>query len=203
MPITEFALLRLKEQEPSAKTKSSLRDVVKQQSAWSKHPVNFLRQIEDSGLVYLLGGWASVAEHFGDWITSAPNQRLLAELKDAIDIEWLFHLDIDPSARNIPLDAPVLGITRYFVEASRKDEFESIFQAGAPHLGEYTAPYSYAGGWRIDKDGEDEEFVLFSGWNKVEDHFGFAESDAFKEFGKIKSAIKGAEIKHAHLEKWG
>lgn len=97
MPITEFALLRLKEQEPSAQTKSSLRDVVKQQSAWSKYPVHFLRQIEDSGLVYLLGGWASVAEHFGDWITSEPNQRLLAELKDAIDIEWLFHLEIDAS----------------------------------------------------------------------------------------------------------
>jgi hypothetical protein len=44
--------------------------------------------------------------------------------------------------------------------------------------------------------------VLFSGWNKVEDHFGFAESDAFKEFGKIRGAIKGADIKHVHLEKW-
>lgn len=111
------------------------------------------------------------------------------------------HLE-QPSARSIPLNAPVLGISRYFVEAGKKDEFESIFKAGASHLGEYTAPYSYAGGWRIDKEGEDEEFVLFSGWNKVEDHFGFAESDAFKEFGKIKGAIKGAEIKHVHLEKW-
>lgn len=88
------------------------------------------------------------------------------------------------------------------MEAGRKAEFESIFKAGAPHLGEYTAPYSYAGGWRIDKDGEDEEFVLFSGWNKVEEHIGFAESDAFQEFEKIKSFIKGAEIKHVHLEKW-
>lgn len=95
MPVTEFALFRLKEQGPSAKTKSSFRDVIKEQSAWSNYPVNFLRQEEDSALVYLLGGWASVAEHFGDWITSEPNQRLLAELKDAIDIEWLFHLDID------------------------------------------------------------------------------------------------------------
>jgi hypothetical protein len=95
MPITEFALLRLKEPEPSATTKSNLRDVIKEQSTWSKHPVNFVHQIEDSGLVYLLGGWESVAEHFGDWITSEPNQRLLAQLKNAIDIEWLFHLDID------------------------------------------------------------------------------------------------------------
>ncbi|GLI76353.1 hypothetical protein PoHVEF18_004625 [Penicillium ochrochloron] len=202
MPITEFALLRLKEEEPSATTKSNLRDVIKEQSAWSKHPVNFVRQIEDPGLVYLLGGWASVAEHFGDWITSEPNQRLLAQLKDSIGIEWLFHLDIDPSMHSIPLNAPVLGISRYFVEASKKDEFDSIFKAGARHLGEYTAPYSYAGGWRIDKEGGDEEFVLFSGWNKVKDYSGFADSDAFEEFGKIEGAIKGAEIRYVHLEKW-
>lgn len=44
--------------------------------------------------------------------------------------------------------------------------------------------------------------MLFSGWDNVEDHYGFPESDAFKEFRKIKGAIKGAEIKHVHLEKW-
>jgi hypothetical protein len=44
--------------------------------------------------------------------------------------------------------------------------------------------------------------VLFSGWNKVKDHFGFAESEGFKEFGKIKDLIKGAEIKHVRVEKW-
>lgn len=88
------------------------------------------------------------------------------------------------------------------MEAGRKAEFDNLFKAAALHLGEYTAPYSYAGGWRIDKDGEDEEFVLFTGWNKVEEHFGFAESEAFEEFEKIKSLVKGAEIKHVHLEKW-
>ncbi|KAF3388579.1 hypothetical protein F1880_003840 [Penicillium rolfsii] len=202
MPVTEFALLRLKEREPSATTKSHLRDVIKEQSAWSKHPVYFVRQIEDPSLLYLLGGWASVAEHFGDWITSEPNQRLLAQLKDAIDIEWLFHLDIDPSAHSIPLHAPVLGIIRYIVEAKKKDDFDRIFKAGALHLGEHTAPYSCAGGWRIDKRGEDEEFVLFSGWNKVEDHVSFADSKALEDFGKIEGAIKEAEVKNVYLENW-
>ena len=83
-----------------------------------------------------------------------------------------------------------------------KAEFERIFKAGASRLGDYTAPYSYAGGWRIDKEGDDEEFVLFTGWNTVEDDFEFAESESFKEFGEIKGIIKGAEIKHVRLEKW-
>lgn len=98
MPVTEFALFHLKQTEQSPATKSSFQDVITEQSAWSKYPVHFLRQKEDPAYVYLLGGWASVAEHFGDWITSEPNQRLLAELKDKLSIEWLFHLDIDVCA---------------------------------------------------------------------------------------------------------
>lgn len=100
------------------------------------------------------------------------------------------------------MDAPIIAISRYFVTADNKDEFDVVFKNGAPHLGAYTAPFSYAGGRRIDKEGEDEEFVLFSGWNKVEDHFEFAESDAFNEFGRIKNLVKGAEIKHVRVEKW-
>lgn len=111
-------------------------------------------------------------------------------------------LTSQPSTSTIPLNAPVVSVSRYFVEQSKKAEFDRIFQSAAPGLGAYTAPLAYAGGWRIEKEGEDEEFVLFAGWNKVEDHFAFAESDAFKEFGKIKSILKEAEIKHGHLEKW-
>ncbi|KAJ5168586.1 uncharacterized protein N7482_004180 [Penicillium canariense] len=198
MPVTEVALLRLKEQEPSATVKSGLLDAAKEQSAWSKYSVHFLRQVEDPVFVYLLGGWDSVAEHLGDWITSEPNQRLLAQLKDDLDIEWVFHLDIHPSDPRIPLNAPILGISRYFVEPSKKAAFDSAFKAGVPHLGENTAPFTYGGGWRLDKAGEDEEFVLFSGWNNVEDHLGFAESDVFKAF----EGIKSAEIKHIRLVNW-
>jgi len=93
-------------------------------------------------------------------------------------------------------------VSRYFVEASNKDEFDAAFKAGVSYLGAYTAPFSYCGAWRIDKEGEDEEFVLFSGCNEVQDHFSFAESEGFKEFGKIKEFIKGADIKHVRLQKW-
>lgn len=109
---------------------------------------------------------------------------------------------MQPSTSSIPVDAPVIAVSRYFVEAAQKAEFDHAFKNGAPNLGAYTAPFTYSGGWRIDKEGDDEEFVLFSGWNKMKDHFGFAETEGFKEFAKIKSVIKGAEIKHVRLEKW-
>ena len=97
MPITELALLRSNLPEPSANTKSTLRQVQHTQGEYSKFPVNYLRQEEDSTCFYLLGGWDSVAEHLGDWISSAPNQELLGRLQGEGEVVWMFHLDIDVS----------------------------------------------------------------------------------------------------------
>ncbi|KAJ5611201.1 hypothetical protein N7510_007920 [Penicillium lagena] len=202
MAVTEIALLRFKSQAPSSAAKSGLRQAKEAQAEWSGYPVQFALQIEDPAFFYLLGGWKSVATHRGEWVPSEINQRLLGQLKDDIVVEWMFHLEIDPATSTIPLNAPVIAISRYFVEPSKKADFDRAFKAGSPYLGTHTAPFSYSGGWRIDKEGDNEEFVLFSGWNKVEDHFGFAETEGFKEFGKIKDAIKAAEIKHVCLEKW-
>ncbi|KAJ5093752.1 hypothetical protein N7456_009613 [Penicillium angulare] len=202
MPVTELALLRLKTQDPSPAVKTSFRQAGQAQSDYSKYPARFFRQTEDSSFIYILGGWESTAVHAGEWITSETNQKYLGQLKDDVDIEWMFHLNIDPSTSAIPLDAPVIAVSRYFVDASKKADFDAAFKNGAPYLGAHTAPFSYAGGWRIDKEGDDEEFVLFSGWNKPEDHYAFAETEGFKEFGKIKNSLKGAEIKHVRIEKW-
>ncbi|KAJ5190945.1 uncharacterized protein N7498_009930 [Penicillium cinerascens] len=203
MAVTEIALLRLKTQEASSSTKTLLQRAQKAQSEWSGYPVHFARQIEHSNYFYIFGGWKTIAEHNGEWIKSETNQKLLTELKDDVDVEWMFHVETDPSTSSIPLDAPVIAVSRYFVEAAQKAEFDNAFKNDAPNLGAHIAPFTYSGGWRIDKEGDDEEFVLFSGWNKTEDHFGFAETEGFKEFAKIKSIIKGAEIKQVRLEKWG
>ncbi|KAJ5959399.1 uncharacterized protein N7479_006549 [Penicillium vulpinum] len=204
MPVTELALLRRKAQVPSSSAKSTLLEAQKLQTEYSGHQVTYLRQIEDPESFYLLGGWESVEKHTrgGQWIQSETNQNLLAKVKDSLDISWMFHLDLDPSTSKIPLDAPIIAITRCFVEASKKDEFDAAFKVGLADLNAYTAPFTSCGGWRIDKEGEDEEFVLFSGWNKVQDHFDFAGSEASTEFKKIQALMKGAEGKHVQIEKW-
>lgn len=97
MAITEVALLRLKTQEASSSAKTLLRQAQKAQSEWSGYPVQFARQIEDSNYFYILGGWETIAEHNGEWIKSETNQKLLTELKDDVDVEWMFHVDIDVS----------------------------------------------------------------------------------------------------------
>ncbi|KAJ6008500.1 hypothetical protein N7540_012476 [Penicillium herquei] len=204
MPITELACLRLKATDPSSTKKDQLKQAQKAQSEYSGYPAQFFRQVEDPEICYIVGGWESMIVHTEKWITSETNQKNLGVLKDDVDVAWMFHLDIDPSTSPIPLDAPVIAVSRIFVEPAKKDDFDTVFKAGVPYLGAYTAPFSYSAGWRIDKEGEDEEFVLFSGWEKVEDHFGFADTEGFKEFSKFRELklLEGAELKHMRLEEW-
>lgn len=106
MPVTEIALLRSKVPEPTQSTKEGLRAAQHAQSKWANFPVHFVRQEEDATFFYLLAGWDSVAEHAGEWLTSTTNQELLGRLKDDIDIEWVFHLDVDVSFSHFLLSGP-------------------------------------------------------------------------------------------------
>lgn len=101
MAVTEIALLRLKTPEPTSSTRKILKQAQQAQSEWSGFPVQIACQLEDSSYIYILGGWESIAHHNGDWIKSETNQKLLAQLKDDVDVEWMFHVDIDVSEYQI------------------------------------------------------------------------------------------------------
>jgi len=44
---------------------------------------------------------------------------------------------------------------------------------------------------------EKEEWALFSGWDKVDNHMGFAQTEGFKEYGGIRDWVDGFDVKHA------
>ncbi|KAJ5769932.1 uncharacterized protein N7511_001983 [Penicillium nucicola] len=199
MPVTEIALLRLKTEGLLPSTKAGLLEAQQAQSEQSNHKVHLLRQVEDAACIYLLGGWESIEKHMNDWIPSATNQRLLQQLQGDLEVKWMFHLDLDPSTSQIPLDAPMLAISRYFVDSLNKEEFENILRAGGSNL-VVSTPFPCCGGWRIDRDGEDEEFVLFSGWKEVDDYFGIVDSEGLKGFREIEGLIKGVEVKQIRSE---
>lgn len=202
MAVTELALLRLKNGQgvdaaSNSAVYSKLREAMAAQASHANYPAYLFSQVEDSSYIYILGGWDSVAAHMEDWIRSRTNQEILGSLADAVEVVWLQHIDISPKTGKIPIDAPVVAIGRYFIPSSNKSGYEQTFSEAKHHLEEYVAPRSLVGGWRLDSTDEGkDEFVLFSGWTAVEDHFKFAESDGFKEFGRIKEFLEGAEIKH-------
>lgn len=223
MAVTELALFHLKSNKSldspeNERIKSKLLSAIKAQAAYASYPVYLFSQVEDPSYLYLLGGWDSVETHMKEWIPSAENQQLLSTLQDGVEVIWLQHIDIEPPSHaipklnnksgwpTIPLAAPVIAIGRHFLGTSKKDEFQNTFNANKHYLEAFTEPRSLGGGWRSDpelaEDGENgykEEFVLFSGWDTVADHFKFAESDGFIDFSKIRETLDGAEIKHVIL----
>jgi hypothetical protein len=108
MAVTELALLRLRS-DPSPSTKSTLLQAQKQQTEYSGYQVTFLRQTQEPTSFYLLGGWESVEKHTGkgEWISSDTNQKLLSQLKDDIDVKWMFHLDLEVSV-DFPFSSPLM-----------------------------------------------------------------------------------------------
>ncbi|KAJ5317006.1 hypothetical protein N7508_001514 [Penicillium antarcticum] len=199
MAVIEVALLHFKaEQDPSVT--EALIQAQKAQEEHSKHKVRFLRQIEDPSCFYLMAGWESLERHSTQ---SIHYQGHLVQLADRIEVDWMFHLDADPSTFAIPFDAPVIAIGRYFVEASKKEEFTSILKPIVSGLADTTKKsLSYCSAWRIDKGGEDEEFVFFSGWKDIADHIEFAKSEAAENIAKLSQLVKGVEVKHACVQKW-
>ncbi|KAF9891806.1 hypothetical protein FE257_003287 [Aspergillus nanangensis] len=223
MAITELALLHLKTHPELTPTiKSALESGASAQAKFSSHPVHLYTQLEDPSYIYLLGGWQSVSQHMTEWIPSQTNQAIMASLAAEIEVVWMFHIDIEPQSEETaavtnPLNAPVVAIARYFIPQSSRWEFDETFTEVENLLQRVTAPRLLRAGYRVDDDceigegeGEEEmmkkrkkkvasEFVMFTGWETVQDHLGFAQSDAFKEFGKTRQYMVGADIRHARL----
>ncbi|KAE8370810.1 hypothetical protein BDV27DRAFT_119078 [Aspergillus caelatus] len=216
-PVTELALFHLKSSTDRATIRRELSSVAKAQASYSKYPTYLFTQIENPSYIYLLGGWRSVSAHMDDWIPSSTNQSLLASLKEKLDLVYMVHIGIDPAelgmlrlpagrSGEVPIvDAPVIAIGRYFLKTGQKDAFLNKFEETKRHLQVYIAPRGLKGGVRVEPkdktdDGEEkEEFVLFSGWAEVQDHFRFAECDGFEEFSQIKEILEGVEIQHVAI----
>jgi len=197
MAVTELALLRLAPnltlQNPSLL--ANLRKALKTMASFSCRPFYYLHQVEDPSLIYILGQWESLEQHYNQFIPSKGNQELLEEMKDQISVEWLMHLDVP--VESVDLKAGCLSVGRHTVLTEKRDRFLKTFEEKRKYLDEYSTEGTAAGGWKLDKkEGESEEFVLFAPWKEVQQHMDFAKTDGFKEYGKIREFIEGFDVKH-------
>ncbi|GAQ03239.1 hypothetical protein ALT_0560 [Aspergillus lentulus] len=196
-PVTEIALLRLKSNPPSASFKALLLEGIKAQAEFSSYPVYLFTQVEDPSLIYLVGGWDSAQQHYDEWIPSATNQGIMAELSSEMELVGLSHVDGDAARQGELLaDAPVVAVGRYFMSAEKKEGFDRVFEGLQRHLEEVTKPLPIFKGWKVEKEEGKEEFVLFSGWAEVQQHSESARSEGVQEFSKIKEYTDSSEVKH-------
>ncbi|KAH7388643.1 hypothetical protein BKA66DRAFT_460423 [Pyrenochaeta sp. MPI-SDFR-AT-0127] len=169
----------------------------------------YMRQIEDPSYLYIIGEWESLDQHMNHFIPGDENQAVLASLKDEIVVDWLLH--IDASHDNLPVPKTIKekekchrgdlmwSIERHFVKAGQKDGFQQAFDDNSWHLQSFVTEGMIGGGWRVDQEDNEEEWVLLCPWQKVEQHSKFAELDGFARYDQIQQHLRGAEVKHAKL----
>ena len=207
MTVTEIALLHLSQGVTidDANVRSKLAHARGVMQEYTGRAFYYLQQVEDPSYIYIIGEWNSLDQHMKHFIPGADNQALLEDLKDLLSVDWLLHIDA-PHA-DLPLPVPgknqakasVYGLLRHFVKHGQRAQFQETYEHEQRHLQGFVTEGTIGGGWRIDKEGDEEEWVLLTPWTSVEQHHAFAETDGFAEYGRIREHIEGAEIKHARI----
>ncbi|KAH8598121.1 hypothetical protein B0O99DRAFT_539224 [Bisporella sp. PMI_857] len=209
MAVTELAIIPLShpltEANPLIQKLKVAKSVLETKSGY---PFHYFQQIEDPSIIYTLGKWDSVAAHAA-FLPSAENQDLLRLLKDdisaSIDRQMkMWHLDGDifsvkEGERDV-LQAPTVSLSRHFVPIEKKAGFMNKFVEVKGLLEDYTTTLKVVGGWRIEKesigDEEREEWALFSGFDSVEAHMGFAKTKGFEKYREIVEFVESFEVRH-------
>jgi heme-degrading monooxygenase HmoA/quinol monooxygenase YgiN len=205
MAITEIALLHLSPnvtiQSPDLRLALSNAKTVMQ--SYTSRTFYYFQQVEDPTYIYIFGEWDSLDQHMNQFIPGAENQALLQTLKDLLTVEWLLHIDASHAELPLPASLPAdqkqvtLSVVRHFIKEGEKNEFQQTFETNKHYLQNYTTQGKLGGGWRVDGTDGKEEWVLLTPWENVEQHYGFAQTEGFTEYGRIRDHINGAEIKHA------
>ncbi|KAF3040889.1 hypothetical protein E8E12_003557 [Didymella heteroderae] len=207
MTVTEIALLHLSQgvtiDDAHVRLKLTHARTVMQN--YAGRTFYYLQQVEDPAYIYIIGEWLSLDEHMNSFIRSAENHAVLESLKDLLSVDWLLHID-KPHA-DLPLPGPrtnrakasIYGLVRHFVKSGQREQFQETYESKKRHLQTFVTEGKIGGGWRVDKEGDREEWVLLTPWTSVEQHHAFAETMGFAEYGKIREHIDGAEIKHAQI----
>jgi quinol monooxygenase YgiN len=211
MTITEVALLLLSSgitiDDSDLRSNLSLAKTIMQD--YTGHTLYYMQQIEDPAHIYIIGEWGSLDQHMNHFIPCPENQAVLASLQDALTVPRLEHIDAPHAALPLPKNPRqfeqalrgelIWSISRHFVKDREKQAFHDTFNAKKQYLQDFVTEGTIGGGWRVDKEDGKEEFVLFSPWKSVEQHMQFAETEGWKEYGRIGEFVEGADFKHAKL----
>ncbi|KAL2060662.1 hypothetical protein VTL71DRAFT_9303 [Oculimacula yallundae] len=137
----------------------------------------FYQCIEDPTLIYILGVWPSLARHT-EFLQSPEKAEILDSQNNLFDFGWVLHVEIGEKGMDeLPLDAPVMAITRLFLKdgpghVEACEEIERKYR-GVVAEGEKT--WSVVDGWRIDCEEGKNEGVMVTGWEGMDAHKAFTD----------------------------
>ncbi|KAF2256261.1 hypothetical protein BU26DRAFT_414318 [Trematosphaeria pertusa] len=168
MPVLELTQLRLLNgvapKDPLLlKALSTVRDALQTQS-------QFYSCIQDPALIYILGLWPNLDAHH-EFLASPRAKEILGLQEDMLGFTWTVHVELD-AMTSLPLEAPVMGITRRTVRQGRDDAHINGLAKERQTLLE-SSRYKVASGVRIDAAPGIHEVVTFTGWENTQAHDAF------------------------------
>jgi heme-degrading monooxygenase HmoA len=176
MAVLELTLLRLK--RGIDHTDPALLANLRAIRAEIKTNSRFYHCIEDPSLLYILGLWPSQESH-NNFLASADRARILGPQEQQTEFLWGLHAELD-SMQSLPLNANVLAISRQSVRPESIKQYEEIMAAKDQSIRDATPQYPLVWVWRIDAGEGKHEALMFTGWNSVENHERFMESNEDK-----------------------
>lgn len=183
MSILEFAIFSIKSPHTvdTPELISALQHALQVLKKASGFTFDLLHQIEDTSILHLVGSWTSVEAH-KEFLVSPENLALLSTVKDFINVDQLYHANIEKS--DFPLDAPCISVSRMVIKDGEKEEFVKTWDTVSESVVEFTKPYRAAGGWIIDEESSGREWLQFRGFRSVKHHHDIPKSVS-AEYEKI------------------
>jgi heme-degrading monooxygenase HmoA len=217
MVVTEFAIFTANSSEALPALKQHIEATLPVLKAWHQKtypqspiaPAPLFQQVEDPSKVLLTFCWDSVEAHWA-WIETSENKTAMGGINELIKMEGedkmkLFHLDAEVFPAPAPgegdikglLESGVVMVARMVVGPEKRQRFQDAWvgvkglletHAGGEHL--------VRTGWRVDKDGEYEEFVLIAGFASIERHYAFARHPGFGRYMGIFQFVTKNDVRH-------
>ncbi|KAH7409083.1 hypothetical protein BKA64DRAFT_387312 [Cadophora sp. MPI-SDFR-AT-0126] len=187
MPVTEFAIIHFKHDDweraghQAASTAEAAPNLIVPDNILTKlsaareclerasgHTFRFFQQYKDNPIIYIIGKWDSTEAHRA-FLESVENQQLLELMREDIASGegdtgiQMWHLDVDafdyPSlADSWLVSAARVACQRYTVPAQGRAEHAEGYDAVITRMRRCR---SAVGGWRIEKEAEAEEWMIF------------------------------------------
>lgn len=178
MPVTEFAIIKLRGGHDQLEFLETLMECQELQDDWThdNQPHNLESNINLSSMyieqsdppsLLITAPWDSPEAH-GEWIQCSENQACNGKLSGYIapgcNSVLLFHMDPageQPEMRMSFAHKSSFNVCRITVTADKRDSLQKAYQELEGRLlGNGDGPKVWAG-WRIEKSGDAEEFVVF------------------------------------------
>lgn len=196
MPVLELTQLRLKAvvaDDPALLNSLSVaRGKLKTNS-------QFYNGIEDPTLVFILGIWPSLDAHH-QFLSSPARDDVLGPQEDLLDFQWSLHMELD-AMTSLPLDAPVLAITRLFIKGECVTAYEQAAAKNTRIVADISQ-HKALNGWRYDAEPGKHEAIIFTGWDSVQAHHAFFAKAADTDFSNVSALCEASNVSHCrNMEK--